>query len=353
MHIPVTYTKHPKEHPDESHLGFGQHFTDHMFLLNYSPAQGWHNPRIVPYGPLELDPATMTLHYAQEIFEGLKAYRGVDGKIRLFRAIENVRRLNRSNERLCVPRMNEDDVLEALVKLVNLETDWIPSNPDTTLYIRPFLIATDPFLGVRPSDTYLFIIILSPVGAYYPNGMSPTSMLVEDEDVRAVRGGLGFAKTGANYAATIRAQDKAKHKGFTQVLWLDALEQKYVEEIGTSNAFFKISGTVVTPPLNGSILPGITRMSVLELLRYWHAPVEERPVTITEIIDTARQRRLEESFASGTAAVISPIGSLTYKDETIQINQGEIGALAQKLYDTLTGIQYGKLPDPFGWTTII
>ncbi|MDR3289157.1 MAG: branched-chain amino acid aminotransferase [Peptococcaceae bacterium] len=353
MNIAITRTTNPKPHPEESNLGFGQYFTDHMFLLNFSPGKGWHNARIVPYGPLELDPATMTLHYAQEIFEGLKAYRGIDGKIRLFRAIENIRRLNRSNERLCVPLIAESDFMQALTELLHIEESWIPSSPDTSLYIRPFLIATDPFLGVRPSDTHLFIIILSPVGSYYANGISPTSILVEDEDVRAVRGGLGCAKTGANYAATIRAQDKAKHKGFTQVLWLDALEQKYVEEIGTSNAFFKIAGTVITPPLNGSILPGITRMSVLDLLRHWQNRLEERPISIDEVIDAANRGLLEESFASGTAAVISPIGSLTYKGKSVEINEGKIGALSQKLYDTLTGIQWGKLPDPFGWTTHI
>lgn len=353
MNISITRATNLKQHPEDSVLGFGKYFTDHMFLMDYSPDKGWHGARIVPYGPLPLDPATMTLHYGQEIFEGLKAYRGEDGKIRLFRAIENVRRFNRSNERLCAPQIDEGDFMRALTELVRLEADWVPRGKDASLYIRPFLIAADPFLGVRASDTYMFVIILSPVGSYYAGGMSPTDILVEDEDVRAVRGGLGYAKTGANYAATIRAQDRAKHKGFSQVLWLDALERKYVEEIGTSNAFFKIAGTVVTPSLNGSILPGITRMSCIELLKSWGESVEERPVSIDEVVAAIENGKLDEAFASGTAAVISPIGKLSYKGRNLTVNNGEIGPLSQKLYDNLTGIQWGRLPDPFGWMTTI
>ncbi len=353
MDITITRAATSKPRPEDSALGFGQYFTDHMFLMNYAPDRGWHDARIVPYGPLSLDPATMTLHYGQEIFEGLKAYRGEDGAIRFFRAIENVRRFNRSNERLCVPLIDEEVFMRAMTEFVRLEADWVPRSRDTSLYIRPFLIATDPFLGVRASDTYLFVIILSPVGSYYAGGISPTDILVEDEDVRAVRGGLGYAKTGANYAATIRAQDRAKHKGYTQVLWLDALERKYIEEIGTSNAFFKISGTVITPSLNGSILPGITRMSCIELLRSWGIPVEERPVSMDEVIAALENGALEEAFASGTAAVISPIGKLCYRGRDLTVNNGAIGEISQKLYDTLTGIQWGRLPDPFGWTTEI
>ena len=350
----ITRTQAPKPRPDEASLGFGKYFTDHMFLMNYTPSDGWKDARIVPYGPLPLDPATMTLHYGQEIFEGLKAYRGEDGKIRLFRAIENIRRFNRSNERLCAPFIDEDVFMNAMLELVRVDMDWIPRGKDCSLYIRPFLIASDPFLGVRASDTYLFVIILSPVGSYYPTGMSPTDILVESEDVRAVRGGLGFAKTGANYAATIRAQDRAKHKGYAQVMWLDAIERKYVEEIGTSNAFFKINGTIITPPSEGgSILPGITRMSVIDLLKSWGEPVEERLISVDEVVAAAKDGTLDEAFASGTAAVISPIGKLSYQDEDTIVNNGGIGATAQKLYDTLTGIQWGRIKDEFGWTTEI
>lgn len=353
MEIHIKRTDAPKARPDESSLGFGKFFTDHMFLMNYGPEKGWHDPRIVPYGPLELDPAAMILHYGQEIFEGLKAYRGEDGKVRLFRPMENIRRFNRSNERLAVPALNEEDFLQALNELVRVDMDWIPHSPDTSLYIRPFLIAIDPFLGVRASDTYLFIIILSPVGSYYAGGISPTNILVENEDVRAVRGGLGYAKTSANYAATVRAQNRAKQKGFSQVMWLDALERKYVEEIGTSNAFFKIAGTVYTPALNGSILPGITRMSCIELLRHWGEKVEERPVSIDEVVAAAANGTLDEAFASGTAAVISPIGRLQYQGKDISVNGGEIGPVSRRLYDNLTGIQWGRLPDPFGWVTFV
>ncbi len=353
MKISITRAGSLKPHPDESTLGFGQYFTDHMFLMDYSPDAGWHDARIVPYGPLSLDPASMVLHYGQEVFEGLKAYRGVDGNIRLFRARDNAVRFNRSCARLSAPSIPEDDLMQAMVELLHVEQNWVPHAPDTSLYLRPFVFATDPFLGVRTSHTYLFVIILSPVGSYYPGGMSPTSILVEDEDVRAARGGMGFAKTGANYAATIRAQNRAKEKGFTQVMWLDAIERAYVEEIGTSNAFFKLDGTVVTPPLGGTILPGVTRASCLDLLREWGIPTQERPILMEEVVQAARLGKLEESFASGTAAVISPIGQFHYRGESIRVGDGGVGQLSQRLFDTLTGIQWGKLDDPFGWTTVL
>lgn len=351
MEISVTKTASPKQKPDYNKLGFGQFFSDHMFLLDYSKEKSWHDPRIVPYAPLSLDPASMVLHYGQEIFEGMKAYRSVDGHISFFRAIDNVRRFNRSNERLGVPFLDEELVISALHELVALDASWVPSQPDASLYIRPFLIATDPVLGVRASNNYLFVIILSPVGSYYPGGLSPTKIMIEDEDVRAVRGGLGYAKTGANYAATIRAQEKAKVKGFSQVMWLDALERKYVEEVGTSNAFFVINGTVITPALNGTILPGITRDSTIRLCRSWGMTVEERPISLDEVFAASQNGTLNEAFATGTAAVISPIGELTYKGKATSINEGKIGTTAQKLYDTLTGIQWGRIPDEFGWVT--
>ncbi|MDR0249303.1 MAG: branched-chain amino acid aminotransferase [Oscillospiraceae bacterium] len=349
--IAVTLTHAPREKPSPDNLGFGNYFTDHMFLMDYASAKGWHNARIVPYSPLPLDPASMVLHYGQEVFEGLKAYGAADGSLRLFRACDNIRRFNRSCERLGAPPIDEALFMEAILLLLRTDADWSPHKPDASLYIRPFLIATDAFLGVRSSDSYLFVIILSPVGAYYATGMSPTNILVEDEDVRAVRGGLGYAKTGANYAATIRSQERAKLKGFTQVLWLDALERRYIEEIGTSNAFFVINGTALTPPLGGSILPGITRDSCLRLLEYWGVPARETPLTIDEVISACESGRLEEAFASGTAAVISPVGSLTYKDTTVTINNGEVGPLAWRLYDTLTAMQRGAEDDIFGWVS--
>lgn len=354
MKITITNTATPKAHPDEGMLGFGQYFTDHMFLMDYNPESGWHDARVVPHGPLSLDPAAMCLHYGQELFEGLKAYRGADGKVRLFRYKDNIRRFNRSCERLDVPVIGEENFRDALLALIGVEADWVPHSPDTSLYIRPYLIATDPFIGVRSSRRYLFVLLLSPVGAYYKGGLTPTSIWVEDEDVRAVRGGLGSVKAAANYAATLRAQTRAGTKGYSQVMWLDALERKYVEEIGTSNAFFVIGGTVITPPTGGSILPGITRDSCLCLLREWGVPVEERTLSIDEVWQAHKDGRLDEAFATGTAAVVSPVGSFCYKGATITIGDGKtVGAIARRLYDTLTGIQWGREPDTMGWTEII
>ncbi|MDR0381664.1 MAG: branched-chain amino acid aminotransferase [Oscillospiraceae bacterium] len=340
----------PKEKPDFSNLGFGQYFTDHMFLLDYTEGSGWHTPRIVPYGPLTLDPASMVLHYGQETFEGLKAYRADDGRILLFRPQENIRRMNRSNRRLQIAEIDETLFLEAIRALVREDIDWVPTHPDTSLYIRPFIIAVDPYLGVRASHTYRFLIILSPVGAYYPEGIDPVSILIETEDVRAVKGGTGEAKTGGNYAATIRAQVRAKEKGYTQVLWLDGVHRRYIEEVGTMNVFFSLDGRVVTPPLEGSILPGVTRDSAIRLLTSWGVPVDQRAISIDELVEAADAGRLSESFGTGTAAVISPIGSFDYNGRIIPVSGGRIGPLARRLYDELTGIQWGKREDSFGWT---
>ena len=348
--IRVELTKHPKQKPDQNHLGFGQYFTDHMFIMDYTEGVGWHDARIVPYAPIELDPAAMVFHYAQEVFEGMKAYLAPDRRILLFRPEKNMERLNNSNERVCIPKIDPDFCIHALEELLKIDRDWIPSAPDTSLYIRPFIFATDPYVGVRVGNQYKFIIILSPVGAYYPEGLNPVKIYVEPTYVRAVRGGLGQAKTGANYAASLKAQQEAKQVHYTQVLWLDGVERKYIEEVGTMNVFFKIGDTIVTPVLQGSILPGITRRSVIELLNSWNVPVEERLISVEELFAAHEKGELKEAFGSGTAAVISPIGELRWGDRCAVMNNGEIGAMSQKLYDELTGIQWGRRPDPFGWT---
>jgi len=334
---------------DESKLGFGRFFSDHVLMMNHAPGLGWHKPRIEPYHGLSLDPAAMVLHYGQEVFEGLKAYRGADGSIYLFRPKDNFARLNRSCARLCIPQLDEAKAHEHLRRLVALDWKWVPRSRGTSLYIRPTVIATDPFLGVRASDNYLFFVITGPVGAYYPEGFNPVSIYVSDRYVRAVRGGLGEAKTSANYAASLAGQVEAKSKGFTQVLWLDAIERRWVEEVGTMNVFFVVGGEVVTPPLTGSILPGITRDSVIRICRDWGLTVVERPIAIDEVVEGARTGKLTEAFGTGTAAVISPIGTIHYKDEGHAIGGGATGALGRKLFDHLTGLQYGELADPRGW----
>ncbi|MCI9384733.1 MAG: branched-chain amino acid aminotransferase, partial [Lachnospiraceae bacterium] len=324
--------------------------TDHMFVMDYTEGKGWHDPRIEPYAPISLDPSAMVFHYGQEMFEGLKAYKTEDGRILMFRPDKNIERANNSNRRLMIPEIPADDFLQAMKELVRIDQAWIPTKEGTSLYIRPFVIATDPFLGVRPSHTYKFIIILSPVGAYYPEGLDPVKIWIEDEYVRAVRGGIGEAKTGGNYVASLAAQMKAHEEGYSQVLWLDGVERRYIEEVGAMNIFFKINGTVVTPQLNGSILPGVTRRTCVELCKSWGLPVEERKVSVEELEEAARTGALEEVWGSGTAAVISPVGHLRYEDEVFQIGDGGIGSLSQKLYDTVTGIQLGKVEDTFGWT---
>lgn len=351
MDIRIERTQNPKTKPtDESKLGFGNYYTDHMFIMNYDEGQGWHDARIVPYGPVELDPAAMCLHYGQEVFEGLKAYRTADGEIRLFRPDKNMARLNLSNERLCIPAIDEEFAVEAIKALVKVDEDWIPTAEGTSLYIRPFIFATDAHVGVHPAKHLLFMIILSPVGAYYPEGLNPVKIYVETKYVRAVKGGMGFTKTGGNYAASLKAQDEADKAGYTQVLWLDGVERKYVEEVGTMNVFFVLDGEVVTPNLQGSILGGITRMSCLEILRSWGLNVSERRISIDELAQAYDEGRLLEAFGSGTAAVISPIGELRWGDKIMKINNGEIGEISQKLYDTLTGIQWGKIEGPEGWS---
>jgi len=334
---------------DESSLGFGDLFTDHMFLMNYEKGRGWYDPRIVPYGNLVLDPAAMGLHYGQEIFEGLKAYRGRDGRLYLFRAPDNFRRMNRSAARICMPELDVDQAMEALEKLILLDRDWVPGSPGTSLYIRPTMIATDPFLGVRPSHTYVFYIIIGPVGAYYKEGLNPVKIYVEDNYIRAAVGGIGEAKTAGNYAASILAAEEAHAKGYTQVLWLDAAERKYVEEVGTMNIFFVINDEVITAPLNGSILPGITRDSVIRILNDWGVKVSERPLSIDEVTAAAENGSLREAFGAGTAAVISPVGQITYKGKDYPVAGGRMGDLSQRLYDEIVAIQYAEKDDPYGW----
>lgn len=353
MQITVTRTAAPKPKPNWDHLSFGTVFTDHMLIIDYEEGIGWKDARIIPYQNLSLDPASCVLHYGVEIFEGLKAYYGTDGRIMLFRPEANGERLNHSGKRLCIPELPVQDFVDAIKQLVKLDADWVPRRPDMSLYIRPFVIATEPHLGVSRSHSYSFIVILSPVGAYYPQGLDPVPIYVEDEYVRAVKGGTGFCKCGGNYAASLAAQYKAKEIGYSQVLWLDGAERKYIDEVGTMNVMFKIKGEVVTPALTGNILPGITRDSVLAILRDWGVPVSERLVTLAEIQAAAEDGSLEEAFGTGTAAVISPIGELNIGGKQYVVGDGGIGALSQKLYDSLTDIQWGRVADPYGWITIV
>jgi branched-chain amino acid aminotransferase len=349
MQLTITRTETLKPKPDENQLGFGTLFTDHMLNVDYTPDRGWHDPRIEPYAPISMDPATMFLHYGQGVFEGLKAYHTDSGGIQLFRPGENIKRMNRSCRRMCMPELDPHFALESLKALIAVEKDWVPKAPGTSLYVRPTMIATDPFLGVRASHTYRYFIILSPVGAYYPEGFNPVKILVTKDYVRAVRGGVGEAKTPGNYAASLLAGQKAHDEGYTQVLWLDGVEQKYLEEVGAMNIFFVIDGEIVTPELNGSILPGITRKSVIELARKWGDPVSERKISIDELMAANEQGKLQEAFGAGTAAVISPVGEIKYGERMISIAEGKVGPVARKYYDAITDIQYGKAEDPLGW----
>lgn len=349
MAIQINKTDQLKPLPVESKLGFGTLFTDHMFNMDYDPDKGWHNPRIEPYTSIAMDPSAMVFHYGQAVFEGLKAYRTADDRIQLFRPRDNFSRLNRSCQMLCIPEIDEDAALDALKQLISIEKRWVPAAPGTSLYIRPTIIAMDPFLGVRASFTYRFFIILSPVGAYYPEGFDPVKIWVSTEHVRAVRGGVGEAKTAGNYAASLLAGDQAHAKGYTQVLWLDGVERENIEEVGSMNIFFVIDDELITPALNGSILPGITRDSVLALARSWGMTVTERKISITEIIAAHKAGRLAEIFGSGTAAVISPVGELKFGNQIIKVADGKVGPLAQKLYNTITDIQYGRSEDPMAW----
>lgn len=347
--IRIEINPHKKPKPDPSQLEFGKLFTDHMFLLDYSVDQGWHDPRIVPYGPLTFDPAAMVFHYGQAVFEGMKAFRSKDNNIYLFRPEMNARRMNISNERLSIPTLEVADFVEYVRALVEVDHEWVPDSPGTSLYIRPYVFATESCLGVRASGKYLFAIIMSPVGAYYKEGLHPVRIHVETNYVRAVRGGTGFTKTSGNYAASIKAQEDATRHGFSQVLWLDGKEQTYIEEVGSMNVFFKVDGEVVTPALNGSILSGITRDTVIQQIRDWGLNVTERQISIDELHKAYKEGRLEEAFGTGTAAVISPIGELHWGEHTMILNNGDTGELSSRLYDTITGIQNGTLPDPHGW----
>lgn len=354
MDIKVTLNPNPKAKPtDSSALGFGKIFTDHMFCWSWNSEEGWHNPRIVPFENLSIHPASTVLHYGSEIFEGLKAYRRADGKVQLFRPIENIRRMNNSAERLCLPQMPEEDFMQALVEFVRLEQDWTPSDKGTSLYLRPFMFGNDESLGVHAVHNAEFIIIASPVGSYYKEGLNPVKIMIEDQDVRAVRGGTGYAKCGGNYAASNRAGERAEQQGYSQVLWLDGVERKYIEEVGAMNVMFKINGEIVTPKLTGSILPGITRKSCIEFLKSEGLEVSERLLSVEELAQAMTDGTLEEAWGCGTAAVISPIGELCYKDHKYIINNNEIGKLSQHLYDSITGIQWGEVEDKFGWTVEI
>lgn len=348
MEIVIEKAKTLKEKPDFSKLGFGKYFTDHMFVMEYSDVDGWKNARIVPFDYIPIHPASTVLHYGAEIFEGMKAYKTADG-YQMFRPLENIRRMNDSAERLCLPTLPEEFTLKALTELINLDHEWIPDQPGTSLYIRPFMFGNDESLGVHAVHNATFVIILSPVGSYYAEGLNPVKISIESEDVRAVRGGTGYAKCGGNYAASLRAGKRAAAKGFSQVLWLDGVERKYIEEVGAMNVMFKINGEIVTPELTGSVLPGITRKSCLEILKEWGYKVTERLISVDELIGAAENGTLEEAWGTGTAAVISPIGHLYYKDVDHVVADNKIGELAQRLYDELTGIQWGKNPDKRGW----
>lgn len=345
MQISLTAT--PKEKPTGA-LGFGRYFTDHMFLMDFTEERGWHDARIVPYAELTLSPATAALHYGQTSFEGLKAYKGADGSNYLFRPEMNARRINSTNARMCIPELPEEVFLDAVKTLVRTDADWIPDSADGSLYIRPFFVATDPYLGLSVSKNYLFSVILTPSGAYY-EGLEQVSIWIEDEYVRAIRGGVGYVKTAGNYAASLAAMAKARGRGFAQVLWLDGVERKYIEEVGAMNIFFKISGKIVTPALSGSILPGITRDSILTLCREMGLKTEERAISVDELISAAGDGSLEEAFGTGTAAVVTPVGGFHYKERDITVGGGAVGELSRKLFDTLTAIQRGDSPDKHGW----
>lgn len=347
--IKIEYVKQLHSKPDVTTIPFGTVFTDHIFQMNYDTEKGWFDPRIVPFQPISLSPAAAVYHYAQEIFEGLKAYRTPDGTVQLFRPTENVKRMNDSAARLCFPHIDEELFLEGLKQFIAVEKDWVPSEPGTSLYIRPFVIATEANLSVHASHSYLFTIIASPVGSYYKEGINPVKIKIEEEDVRAVRGGTGYTKCGGNYAASLRASERAESNGYSQVLWLDGVERKYIEEVGSMNVMFQIGDEIVTPKLTGSVLPGITRKSCIELMKSWGYKVSERLLSIDELISAIESGNLIEAWGTGTAAVVSPIGELSVNGKTFIINNNQIGELTQKLYDELTAIQWGKKADPFGW----
>ena len=353
MDIKIVKNTNPKAKPDQTKLGFGKYMTDHMFIMDYDAGEGWHDARIDPYGPIEMEPNAIALHYAQETIEGLKAYRTADGHIQLYRPEMNAKRMINSNARLCMPGVPVDMFIEAIETLVKVDEDWIPTAPETSLYIRPFMFANQGQLGVHTSKKYIFAIILSPVGAYYENGLAPVRIMVEDEYVRAAQGGTGFTKCGGNYAGSLIGQEKAEKLGYSQVLWLDGAERKYVEEVGAMNIMFKIDGEIWTAPCVGTVLPGVTRDSIIQVLKKWGYNVREERLSIDDLMQAGRDGKVEEVFGTGTAAVISPVGMLAYKDEKLVINNEEIGELTQKLYDYLTGIQWGRIKDEFGWVRVI
>lgn len=349
LDIKITKTAAPKEKPDESHLGFGKIFTDHMFVMDYTEGKGWHDARVVPYASFPLDPATVVFHYAQEVFEGMKAYRTADGTIQLFRPDCNAQRMQDSSDRLCIPQIPAEDFIQAVKALVEIDKDWVPHVEGASLYIRPFVFATDVGLGVHASKHYIFCIICSPSGAYYAEGINPVRIYVEDEYIRAAPGLTGFTKCGGNYAASIKAGEMAEEQGFAQVLWLDGVEKKYVEEVGSMNIMFKIDGKIYTAPCVGTVLPGVTRRSCIELLKDWGYEVIETKLAIADIMQAGHDGKLEEVFGTGTAAVVSPVKELDWKGDKVFISEGKIGPVTQKLYDTMTGMQWGKLPDTKGW----
>jgi branched-chain amino acid aminotransferase len=348
--VAVSLTAKPKLRPADDALQFGTVFTDHMFVMDYTERGGWQDARIVPYQPFTLDPATAVLHYAQAVFDGLKAFHGKGGTIRLFRPRKHAERLNHSCERLCIPKLDPELVLGSFHALVGVDNAWVPKKRGTSLYLRPTVIATEPFLGVRPAKSYRYFLILSPVGSYYPEGIAPVKILTTDKYVRAVEGGVGGAKTAGNYAASIYAAEEAKKQGYTQVLWLDGVHRKFLDEVGTMNIMVKIGDEVITPPLTGTILAGVTRDSILALLRKWGVKTSERKVSIDEVFAASKAGTLAEMWGTGTAAVVSPVGELGYKGERITINDGKTGALTQKLFDAIVAIQYGETNDEDGWT---
>ena len=353
MEISIVKTKQPKTKPNPATLSFGTVFSDHMFLMEYDGAEGWHDARIVPYAPIQLSPAAAVFHYGAEVFEGLKAYRTPDGNVQMFRPMENLKRMSDSAERITLPQFDRDFVLEAMRRLVDIDRDWVPDAPGTSLYIRPFLFATDPDLSLHGISHAVFCIITSPVGSYYKEGINPVRIMIETEDVRAVRGGTGYAKCGGNYAVSMIAQAKAEKMGYSQVLWLDGVERKYVEEVGSMNIMFKIAGKIHTAPTDGTVLPGVTRDSILQILKKWGYEVSEERLSIDDLMKAGHEGTLEEVFGTGTAAVISPVSVLNYKGDIVTIHDNKIGELTQKLYDYLTGIQWGREEDVFGWTTLV
>lgn len=335
-------------------LVFGRTFSTHMFEMDYDKALGgWHSPTIKKVSTFPMSPAALVLHYGQAIFEGLKAFKTVDKKIVMFRPDKNIKRMNNSARRLCMPEIDTDVFMNALLELVKLDQDWIPTKPGYSLYIRPVMFATDPFLGVRPGENYKFIILLGPVGPYYPEGFKPVPIMVTDKYVRAAAKGVGDCKCAGNYAASLMAQVEAKKQGFTQVLWLDAIEQKYIEEVGTMNIFIQFKDEVATPRLTGSILPGVTRMSVIQILKDWGYNMNERDVSIDEVAKAYDDGNLVEIFGTGTAAVISSLSKLKFRDKIMQFSDTEAGELGKKLYEEITGIQYGKMEDKYGWLKFV